>query len=196
MAQRINPDFALFFETMDPLSIASGDGWYTRYHGEWGRMNRFMFPAIRHQTVRVGNYAYDAVNRSVQLGIGIDTEIWGARKTTLAGCPELAEYIGKVTSFRRKYAEIMIRGMFRDTLGARVDKDIYYSVLECPNGTRAMVLRNPSADNVRVKPSFSAPRPNHRFTVWSPAKGEQTVGRWPERITLPARGLAVILDVH
>jgi hypothetical protein len=196
MAQRMNPDFALFFESMNPCSMAAGDGWYSdRYTNEQGRIHRFLFPAIWRQTVRVGNYAYDAVNRSVQLGLGLNTEIWGLRKTTLAGCPELAEYIGRVTSFRRKYADLLIRGTFRDTFGARVDKDIFYSVLEGPNGTRALVLRNSSTDIVRVKPVFTPPKLKGRFVIWSPAKGERTVSHWPASITLPARGLVVILDL-
>lgn len=196
MTRMMNPDFALFFETMEPRTASVSDGWYSsRYGSEHGRIPRFMFPVIRQQTVRVGNYAYDAVNRAVQLCIGVNTEIWGLRKTALEGCPELARYIGKITRFRRKYAEIMIRGTFRDTLGARVTGDVFHSVIEGPNNTRALVLRNPHNETVKVKPVFNSNKPRRNFLIWSPQAGEKKANSWPRQLILPARGLAVLLDL-
>ncbi len=133
LAKRLNPDFALIGETMRPETREVLDGNYaSRLWTERGRIYCYQFPELREQTVTVGNYAYDRVNKALMLGIGLNTEIWGLRRTALDGCPELAKYIGQVNRLRRRHADILIRGTFCDTVGAAVTGDCLYSVLLGP----------------------------------------------------------------
>ena len=194
-AKRLNPDFALFGETMVPETREVLDGFYPfRFLDENGRIYCYLYPELRQQTVLVGNYAYDQVNKALQLGLGVDTEIWGLRKTTLAACPELARYIGEVNRFRRKHPETLIRGTFRDTVGARVRGDVFYSVLTGTDGSRALVLRNPHKRRVSAAAMLDGTR-GRLLTLWRPGQKERRVTRVPLSVTLAPHGLAVLLAV-
>ena len=93
-AKHLNPHFALFAEAWSPEVRTVMDGLYPhRFLDETGRLSRYLFPEVREQPALVGNYAYDQVNKALQFGIGVDTEIWGLRKTCAEACPELAHYI-------------------------------------------------------------------------------------------------------
>ena len=152
VARRANPDFIFLGETMVPETRAVLDGFYpNRYLDEHGRIHRYLFPELREQAVLVGNYAFDQVNKAVQLGIGVDVEADGLRRTALAACPELARYLGVVNAFRRQHADLMLQGTFRDTVGATVSGGALYSVLVAADGRRAVVLRNP-----RLRPTPAA----------------------------------------
>ncbi len=192
-ARRLNPDFALFTETMTPEVRAFADGFYTdRFPDENGRIYRYLFPEIRELAVLVGNYAYDAVNRALMLGIGVETEIMGLRKTTLAACPELARSIGEVNRFRRNHADVMMRGTYRDTLGARVTGDALFGVLEGPAGATALVLRNPHNRRVKVRASLERSA-GRRLILWRPFQGERRVRALPVSLTLGPYDAAVLL---
>jgi len=47
-------------------------------------------PADSRAAVLVVTIAYDQVNKAPPARHGVETEIWGLRKTTLVACPELA----------------------------------------------------------------------------------------------------------
>ncbi len=193
LAKDINPEFAIIGETMLPEAREVLDGYYScRFGHENGRIYCYLFPEIRQQTVRTGNDAYDQVNKALMLGLSPNTEIWGLRKTTLAACPELARYIGTLNRFRRKHAPILLHGTFRDTLGATVKGDVLYSVLEGPNGTKALILRNPNRATARATATLRRVA-GKRLLLWHPSRGERAVGKQPVSVTLGPFELAVLL---
>jgi hypothetical protein len=195
-AKRLNPDFVLIGETMRPEAREVVDGFYSsRFLTEQERIYRYLFPEIRQQTVLVGNYAYDQVNKALALGVGVNTEVWGLRKTALEGCPELARYMGEVNWFRRKHAPLLMHGTFRDTLGARVKGDCLYSVLEGQDGSKALVLRNPHARPVAVEARFRT-SPRSPLHLWRPFAGERRVARLPVRLRLKPYEAAVLLGLN
>jgi hypothetical protein len=192
-AKQLNPDFILVVESMVPELCEAADGFYPdRCPNENGRIFRYLFPEIRNQAVRVGNYACDAVNRAMQLGIGVETEIWGLRRTTLAACPEFARYIGEVNRFRRKFGDVMIRGTFRDTMGAKVSGDALFGVLEARDGAKALVLRNPSDRATKARAAIDGVR-GRELVLWRPFKGQKQVRRPPVDVSLGPYGVAVLL---
>lgn len=195
-AKALNPDFLFVYESMSLATRQTADAWYPyRYVNEHGRIHRFISPGLRQQAVLVGNYSYDSVNKAIQLGIGVETEIWGLRKTTLAGCPELAKHIGEVNKFKRRHRHILIQGTFRDTLGARVKGGIYHSVINAENGEQALVLRNPTANQVKVEASLDGVSKHDKLLLWQPFQKEKRIRSLPLKITLPASGLAVLLKL-
>lgn len=195
--KRLNPDFALFAESLCPDARGVADGFYSvgRYRNENERIYRYLFPEITEQAVLVGNYAYDQVNKALMLGIGIETEIWGLRKTCAEACPELARYIGEVNRLRRRYAHILMRGRFKDTLGARVNGSALYSVIEGTSGAKAMVLRNHTAEAQPVKAAFLQPLVGTGVLLRRPFVKEKRV-RLPVKVTLKPYEAAVLLCEH
>ena len=193
-AKRLNPDFVLFGETISPETREVLDGYYpNRFLDERGRIHRYLFPEIRQQAVLVGNYGYDQVNKALQLGIGAETEIWGLRKTCLAACPELARYMGEVNRFKRKYADLLIRGAFRDIVGAKVKGDVFHSILESADGRKALVLRNPHNRPQKVLAAIQG-ADRGRFIIWHPFRKERTLGRMPVAVSVgPHEAAAVLL---
>jgi len=194
-AQRRNPDFVFFLETMDPRTRAACDGWYNnRARTENNRVHRFMFPQLWQQAVRVGNYAYDAVNKALQLGIGAETEIWGLRKTALDGCPELARYLGQMNALRREHADILIRGAFRDTVGGDVTADgpIYFSVLDGGPAGRALVLRNPTTQSLSYRATLDDTF-GLKLQLIEIGEYPKPVNRQPVHLRLGPYGAAVLL---
>ncbi len=193
-AKALNPDFALFGETTFPEDRGSLDGFYPhRFPDENGRIYRYMFPELTQQAVRVGNYAYDAVNRALSLGIGVETEIQGLRTTTLRHCPELARYIGEVNRFKRRRPELLIRGTFRDTIGASADGGALWSVLVSPTG-KALVLRNPTEKPVRTRAKMDGVT-GRRLILWRPFAGERQIHRLPVSLRLGPYEAAVVLAI-
>jgi hypothetical protein len=192
VAKGLNPDFLLLGETETVEDREAMDGFYPfRHLGEQSRITRYIFPELRQQAVLVGNYAYDQVNKALAWGIGAETEIWGLRKTTLAGCPELARYIGEVNRFKRKYPDVLIHGTFRDTVGAGATGGVLYSVLEGAN-CKALVLRNPTAQPARTRATLSGAA-GRRLTLWKPFATERTVRRLPIDVRLEPYEAAVLL---
>ena len=196
MAKRLNPDFIFIGETMAPESRAVCDGWYNnRFPDENGRVFRFLFPEYREQAVLVGNYAYDAVNKALMLGVGVETEIWGLRKTTLDACPELARYIGEVNALRRRFGDVLIRGTFRDTLGARVKGEggeVLHGVMDGGASGRGVVVRNPARTKVSVEIRMDSPV-GAPLILARPGLPDKVIRRSPVRLTLDGYGAAVLL---
>lgn len=191
-AKALNPDFILIGETMSPEAREVLDGYYPgRYLGDNDCIYRYMFPELRIQSTLVGNYAYDQVNKALQYGIGAETEIWGLRMTGAAACPELADYMGKINRLKRKYGDILIRGTFRDTVGATVDGGLSYSVLEGPNGTKALVLRNPTRQV--QKGTAATDTAGKRLVMWQRKTGEQPLASLPVTVEMGPYEAAVVL---
>ena len=143
----------------------------------------------------MGNYAYDQVNKALMLGIGVNTECDGLRSTALAACPELARYIGEVNRFRRRHADLLIRGTFRDTVGARVKGECLYSVIQGTGRGRALVLRNPHDRPSRVEASLPDVK-GLRLLLWRPFATERAVRQCPVRLTLRPCEAAVLLALE
>src|SRR5262249_20749432 len=104
------------------------------------------FPETR-ENVAVGAYSYDQANKAFLLGLGMNVEVWGLKKSVLV-CPELADYIGEINRIRREHRATLLDGRFRDTLGGRVDGGVRFGVHDGANG-RAVVLWN-DADESRA----------------------------------------------
>jgi hypothetical protein len=195
-AKNLNPNFLLMGETTVPEARTVLDAFYpTRYLDENDRIYRYQFPEITQQAVLVGDYAYDQVNKALSLCLGVETEVQGLRKTALEACPALARYIGTVNQFRRKYASIMIHGVFRDTVGAVVKGDVLYSVIEGEKGTSALVLRNPHRQPVTCQYSMDAWH-QRTLLLWQPTQGERLLRKQPSAITLGPYDVAVIMSME
>ena len=174
-AKKLNPDFVLIGENMIPETREVFDGFYSsRYLTEVERIYQYLFPEMNHQSVLVGNYTYDQVNKALCMTAGIDTEIDGLRRTAYAACPELAEYIGEVNRFKRKHRSLMMHGRFRDTLGATVKGDCLYSVIEGSNGGRALVLRNHHDVAVKVRARLDETK-GLSMKMWRPFGREKSI---------------------
>jgi len=132
------------------------------------------------------------VNKALSLGIGAETECNGSRTTALEGCPELAAYVGQVNAFKRRYADILIRGTFRDTVGASVRGECLYSILEGSGRNRALVLRNPHdrpADAEARLPGATG----LRLVLWRPFTCERRIRALPLSLRLKPCEAAVLL---
>jgi hypothetical protein len=189
--KRLNPDFALIGETLAAESRMVLDGWYERHMHENGRIFCYLFSEVPQQVVLVGNYAYDAVNRALMLELSVDTEIWGLRTTARRGCPELARYLGHVNRLRRRYAHVLIRGRFRDTVGARVTGPVLYGVLEGPHGSKALVLRNHRPEPATVVTALDGAKGPLRLCRIG--RAERPLHRLPVKLRLAPFEAAVIL---
>ena len=132
------------------------------------------------------------MNKALSLCLGVETEVQGLRKTALEACPELARYIGAVNRFRRKYASILMRGIFRDTVGAVVKGDVLYSVIQGEAGMFALVLRNPHRRPVTCEALMDTWR-KKRLLLWQPARGERPLRKLPSTVALSPYDVAVIL---
>jgi hypothetical protein len=133
-------DFLMAGEELRDWQFQYLDLPYSRYRDHDGyQVFRYAFPETE-ENVAVGAYSYDQANKSFLLGLGMNVEVWGLKKSILA-CPELADYIGGIVRIRRAYPDYLLTGRFRDTLGATVEGNVRYGVHQGPGGT-AVVLWN------------------------------------------------------
>jgi hypothetical protein len=92
---------------------------YSRYRSEEGyQVFRYTFPETK-ENAAVSAYGYHQVNKSFMLGMGMDIEVWGLKKSVLV-CPELMDYIKEIVSIRRAFPDYLMNGTFIDTLKAHV----------------------------------------------------------------------------
>ncbi len=192
IARRISPDFIFIGESLYPESIGCLDSFFSRYAEERENIFRYMFPQIPGQQARVENYSYDNVNKSLMLGVAVDMEIWGVRELSYKACPKLARYVKEANQFKKKYYPIMLKGLYRDTVGAKVSGNILFSILDGGASGKALVLRNPSKQPVRCKAAFAGATPKN-LILWQPFKGEKRIKKLPLKLTVPPCGAAVIL---
>jgi hypothetical protein len=137
------PDFLLAGEELRDWQYQFLDLPYSRYRNTEGyQVFRYAFPETK-ENVAVGAYSYDQVNKSFLLGMGMNVEIWGLKKSVLV-CPELADYIGGIVKTRRTYPDLLLNGRFRDTIGAEIS-GTEYGVFE-GGGQKAAVLWNKTDD--------------------------------------------------
>jgi Domain of unknown function (DUF6259) len=136
----VNPEFLVGGEELRDWQFQYLDLPYSRYRNNEGyQVFRYTFPETR-ENVAVGAYSYDQANKAFLLGLGMNVEVWGLKKSVLV-CPELADYLGDLNRIRREHRVFLLDGRFRDTLGARVGGGVRYGVHEGANG-RAVVLWN------------------------------------------------------
>jgi hypothetical protein len=176
----VYPEFLLAGEELSDWQFQFLDLPYSRYRNTDGyQVFRYTFPETK-ENVAVGAYSYDQANKSLLLGMGMNVEIWGLKKSVLV-CPELADYIGEIVNIRRSYPDLLMNGRFRDTIGAEIS-GTEYSVFEA-NGERAAVLWNktdePQSARVAVDGLVQA-------LICRP-------GRPDEAVTLPA---TIVIEPH
>ena len=87
---------------------------------------------------------------------------------------------------------LLIHGRFRDTVGARVEGEVRYSVLEGSAQARALVLRNATDRRQEAEASFTEPNAAQRALLWRPFAGERKVSL-PLKLTLKPYEAAVVL---
>lgn len=130
------------------------------------------------------------------LGLGQDIEVWGLRQTALEGCPEFAPYLGQVNALRRKYAPILMHGVYRDTLGASVTEaagqPVSYAVLDGGPAGKALVVRNPSVEPVRVSAELSDVA-GKRLVLARPGQDEIAPAGMPVAVVLGLYEAAILL---
>jgi Domain of unknown function (DUF6259) len=134
----VKPEFLMCGEEFGDWLAQYLDLPYSRYRQDNGfQVYRYTFPEMK-ENAAVSAYGYDQVNKSLMLGMGMDIEVWGLKKSVLV-CPELVEYIDQVVKIRRAFPDYLMNGTFIDTLKATVKGDVRYSVHEGPNGLAAVV---------------------------------------------------------
>ena len=86
-----------------------------------------------------------------------------------------------------------MHGTFRDTLGARVKGEVCHSVLESPNGDKALVLRNPTDRAATCEAALSNVGKRDSLRVWRPFRKERRIRSTPLRVGLGADEVAVLI---
>jgi hypothetical protein len=148
----INPEFMLCGEEIQDWLFQYLDLPYSRYRlNEGYQVFRYTFPETK-ENVAVAAYSYDQANKSFMLGMGMDIEVWGLKKSVLA-CPELADYIGDIVKIRRAQPDYLINGRYIDTLRVKVEGNVRYGVHEGPQGL-AVVLWNQTDERHTCQVSF------------------------------------------
>ncbi len=183
----VKPDFLMAGEELRDWQYQYLDLPYSRYRNDDGyQVFRYAFPETE-ENVAVGAYSYDQANKSFLLGLGMNVEVWGLKKSVLA-CPELADYIGGITRIRRSHADSLINGRFRDTIGATVDGDVRYGVHEGADGP-IVVLWNSGDEAQRCQVSIDGVE---HSTVLRPLETQEEVAL-PGVIEVGAhRALAIV----
>ena len=141
---------------------------YSRYRNDDGyQVFRYAFPETE-ENVAVGAYSYDQANKSFLLGLGMNVEVWGLKKSVLA-CPELADYIGGIVRIRRSHPDYLLNGRFRDTLGARSRATCATASTRDRAGTRRALEQRRRAGalpgehgRARARPGLPAAAPGRR----------------------------------
>lgn len=62
------------------------------------------------------------VNHTILKGLRNDVEIYRCRKT-IAETPNYQKYLGKANALRKKYSELLLEGLYRDTENFKIDND-------------------------------------------------------------------------
>ncbi|MCZ7545695.1 MAG: DUF6259 domain-containing protein [Anaerolineae bacterium] len=137
------PEFVLCGEEFGDWLFQYLDLPYSRHRADDAQVFRYTFPETK-ENVAVSAYSYDQVNKSLMLGMGMDIEVWGLKKSVLA-CPELADYIKQVVEIRRAFPDYLMNGRFMDTLKASVDGAVRYAVHEGPQGLAVVLWNNSNA---------------------------------------------------
>lgn len=181
------PDFLLAGEELRDWQFQFLDLPYSRIRNQDGyQVFRYAFPETE-ENVAVGAYSYDQANKSFLLGLGMNVEVWGLKKSVLV-CPELADYLGGITRIRRAQADTLINGRFRDTEGATVEGDVRYGVHEGPGGP-AVVLWNDADEAVSCRVSVDGVG---NATVLRPLEEAEEI-ELPGEVTVGAhRALAIV----
>ena len=108
---------------------------------------------------------------------------------------QVPRYVGEVNRFKRTYPDVLIRGTFRDTVGAAVRGECLYSVLAGAGRSRALVLRNPHPRPVSVRAAMPAVG-GLRLLLWRPFAKQRKLARLPVRVRLRPYEAAVVLALE
>ncbi len=185
----VNPEFLLCGEEYGDWLCQYLDLPYSRYRGENGNeVYRYTFPEMK-ENCAVSAYGYHQVNKSMMLGMGMDIEIEGLKKTILS-CPELMDYMKEIVNIRRSHSNYLMNGIFTDTLGAKVTGNVRYSVFESPEGVGSVVW-NATDDEQTYSIQFD----DQKYTtaiLCQPFAGQQSVSL-TSSFTLPPHTAAAII---
>ena len=86
-----------------------------------------------------------------------------------------------------------MHGTFRDTLGARIKGEVCHSVLESPNGDKALVLRNPTDRAATCEAVLSKVKKRNSLRQWRPFRKERRVRSMPLRVRFGAYEALVLI---
>jgi hypothetical protein len=185
----INPEFLMCGEEFGDWLAQYLDLPYSRYRGDEGnQVYRYTFPELK-ENAAVSAYGYHQANKSLLLGMGMNLEMWGLKKSVLT-CPELIDYINEIIKFRRAYPDYLINGRFIDTLQAHVDGNIRYSVFEGPRGLAAVLWNSGDAPQ-NCALSFNQQGLN-KAILWKPESQQQNINL-PAQVTVAPNRVAVII---
>lgn len=188
----VKPEFLMCGEEFGDWLYQYLDLPYSRYRGEEGnQVFRYTFPEMK-ENCAVSAYGYHQVNKSLMLGMGMDIEVWGLKKSVLV-CPELMDYIKQIVTIRRAFPDYLMNGTFIDTLKASVSGNVRYSVFEGPGGL-ATVVWNASAEPQTCSVSFSEEQLTSA-TLCQPFAEWQTVSL-PASFTLPPQTAAALIAIR
>lgn len=185
----IKPEFLMCGEEFGDWLYQYLDLPYSRYRGETGnQVFRYTFPEMK-ENCAVSNYGYHQVNKSMMLGMGMDIEIEGLKKSILT-CPELMDYMKEIVTIRRTFPDYLMNGIFIDTLRASVSGDVRYSVFEGADGLAAVVWN--ATDTLQA---CSIRFDDARFTQAFLAQpfAEQKTIALPASFTLPAQTAVAVI---
>jgi hypothetical protein len=185
----INPEFLLCGEEYADWLYQYLDLPYSRHRGETGnQVFRYTFPEMK-ENCAVSNYGYHQVNKSMMLGMGMDIEIEGLKKSILT-CPELMDYMKQIVTIRRAFPDYLMNGIFIDTLKASVSGNVRYSVFEGPDGLAAVIWNaesTPQECSIKFEDAQFA-----QGTLCQPFAEQKTIAL-PSSFTLPAQTAAAII---
>jgi hypothetical protein len=188
----VKPEFMLCGEEFGDWLFQYLDLPYSRYRGEEGnQVFRFTFPEMK-ENCAVSAYGYHQVNKSLMLGMGMDIEVWGLKKSVLA-CPELMDYIKEIVTIRRAFADYLMNGTFIDTLRASITGKVRYSVFEGPQGLAAVVW-NATVEPQECLVSFDDPALS-QAVICQPFTGQRIIAL-PARLTLPPQTAAALIAAN
>ncbi len=189
----VKPEFLMCGEEFGDWLCQYLDLPYSRYRGEEGnQVYRYTFPEMK-ENCAVSAYGYHQVNKSLMLGMGMDIEVWGLKKSVLT-CPELMDYIKEIVTIRRAYSDYLMNGTFIDTLRATVKGDVRYSVFEGAGGGLAAVVWNASSEPQECSVAFDDASLT-QGVLCQPFSGQQTIAL-PSRFTLPPQTAAALIAVR
>jgi hypothetical protein len=183
----VKPDFLMAGEELRDWQFQWVDLPYSRYRNHDGyQVFRYAFPETE-ENVAVGAYSYDQANKAFMLGIGINAEVWGLKKSVLV-CPELADYIGGIVKIRRSNRETLMTGRYTDTIGADVTGDVHYGVHRGPE-LSAVVVWNDCDASTRCTVAIDGAS---QAVISRPLHEDESVSLPAEIIVEAHRALAVI----
>lgn len=152
---------------------------------------RYLFPetVITDRAIRDDRDIERRVNLAVRRGLRSDVEIYRCR-ALIDETPHYKEYLTLTDAFRDRNRELVLNGLFRDTVGASCDNPaIGYAVFEAEGKTGVVLTSGKTAERAAVTV------PGGRFTGFDRIREGSAKALSPERveIELPPESLLLLI---